>query len=248
LAAFSGYFFQRIFRREDLRTIKRNEIYSFNEATAFIGVLIETLVSRFPQLSIPSLQNEQNIYQTIENDIQRGLQVVEFRGTFKNILPLEVPNASEFIDKMPNIGQHIHLTLAFYRLRESMIQSAYISTERTMLIKQFIETPKIDQTWVLLRCGEILDRTKKLIACEELILDAAYYISTKLPALAKELKSSFQKISNEDVKANFMEPNPHYEALLAQVNKMLDSDQEFKERFLHMRHQEIAGAYVKTSS
>ncbi len=245
IAAFSGFYFQRMFKRADVKDAKIKSIYAFNEAAAYVGVLLENYVTRLETLIVPAVFSDSAIYQNIKTESQRpGPSAGILVGTFKAIWPIDVL-PTEFLTKVSTVGKHVDLALAFNRLRHSMVQSAQICDERNFQIRQFILMPKNDITNIMLRSGEILNLTESLLMNEESIFDAAMYITQGLVKIGEELKSDLATVTKEKHFIAKMAPNPLYDEALKKVNEIVDKNPEFAGRFLHLRHTEIAGAIVK---
>ena len=211
--------------------------------------MLENYVSRLETLIVSEFYNEKHVYEKIEFDEKNpNLPATPLIASFKAIWPIDVPNAADVLNKVSTVGKHIDLALAFNRLRHSMVQSAQICGERNVRIRQFIEMPKTNITQVFLRCGEIYNLTQNLIMNEEAIFDAAMYISSGLIKIGEELKLDFKSITDEKMFIAKVANNQIYQDVLLAVNKLVDQNPEFTERFLHLRHTEIASAIVKENA
>lgn len=238
VAAYSGYYFQKRFKKSDEIASQKAGIYRFNEAVTYIGVFLENITTTLEQLVLKSLTNEEREYNRLSvmmENMQRGL-ATGMQHSFISIPAIEIARPEQLISGIPNNGKYIELNLAFHRMRNGMSQFAAISEERNLLIKQFISNfsqPMDREEIIYLRFGEILDRTQKLLLSGEIILDAAMFIAQHLEEIAKNIREDFKILSKEKIVVAGIGTNELHEQLRKDIRKLLDGHPKFQNRHLH---------------
>lgn len=240
IAAYSGFYFQKKFKKDEAIQAKRQEVYRFNEAVTYMGALLEAINVHLEQLVLKSFIAEEIEYAKLAAEVDRvrkgfAAPAEIFRHSFMSISSIEIAQTEQFTAKIPNMGKYAEVILAFHRLRYGLIQFATIAEERNFLIKQLVGTDekRLDIEIIYLRYGEIFDRTSKLLMSGEAILDAAMYVARNFDPLSKEIKNEFKKISKEKLRVNSLMRNEFYEQLAKTIKGILDLNPELKGRFLH---------------
>jgi hypothetical protein len=233
VAAYSGYFFQVRFSQRQEVEQKKQETHRFNEAVVYLSSLLESYSNHMDSLVLPNRDLETKVLQEA-NAIAAGTKSSGvFRLTLSSIRPLEVFNPSDFIAKIPNIGQHAEFLQAFHRTRDYTLQFNAISEERNLLVKEFIGSQPTP-SHLPLRIGEILDRTTKLVVVGEGVLDGCTFLASELIKFRDNIKDELKIRKIIGLKIMGLERNPFHEDLRLRLRDLIDQHPEFANRMLHV--------------
>ncbi len=240
IAAYSGYFFQKLFKRTEENQIKKENAYRFNEALGYTSILLENLTAHV-ELILKSIENENISLRCISNIIDRLKNGEEFepelpRQTIYSIHPLNIVTEENIISKIHTSGKYIEFVQAFYRMRNDMSQSITICDERNFLIKKvFDEEESLKKLgWIYQIHRTIYDRTLKLLIASDAIMDALFFIIKELETVGKDIKSNLNTLNIKDVQVKLFEPNLFHNEIKLKIETMINQNSEYKDRFRHI--------------
>jgi hypothetical protein len=213
IAALSGYYFQKLFKRREDIAKRREAILGFNGSVSYLGALTEIVIMHMDQLVLPTFVTERALYMQLDQSMKGGTTVQGMTTSFLSISALEAPDVEKIITKIPDSGDHPDLILALHRLRNAMLQFGLICDERSFLIKQLLSNSPnpINNDVIMLRFGEILDRTSKLVMSGEVIVNTILHIGRTLVPIAEQMKVDYKIMANEDIKAAKIVENHLYD-------------------------------------